>query len=358
LQILESNLGHPVGPFLPGIQYAVFHAGYSRLLSTRLGARYRGWLFRGARRRGRKIGRQFSIGDWKPEAILTVAHGNSWLTAAEIASRLNIPLHLIVHDDPYTVANVPPAMLDEYMKRFGEVYRSAASRLCVSPYMAEKYLAEFGIAGDTIYPSRAPGGPAFSQPPDRLLASEPGAPLTFAYAGSIHTKSYAELLRTLADVLGERGHQLLIFSNISKEQIISMGLDKPHVSCRSTIPFMELISLLREQVDVLFVPMSFAGNERRNMEVSFPSKLTDYTAVGLPLLICGPEYCSAIKWAQSNPGVAEVSPQPDIASMRAAVERLTDVKYRRHLATEAIRVGSEYFSHERVVAAFNRHLMG
>jgi hypothetical protein len=52
--------------------------------------------------------------------------------------------------------------------------------------------------------------------------------------------------------------------------------------------------------------MSFNAVDRANMEISFPSKLTDYTAVGLPLLIYGPHYCSAVQWARENPGVAEV----------------------------------------------------
>ena len=48
------------------------------------------------------------------------------------------------------------------------------------------------------------------------------------------------------------------------------------------------------------------NSDRINMEMAFPSKLADCTATGLPLLIYGPAYCSAVTWARENPGVAEV----------------------------------------------------
>jgi len=103
--------------------------------------------------------------------------------------------------------------------------------------------------------------------------------------------------------------------------------------------------------------MSFAASDRANMEMAFPSKLADYTATGVPLLIYGPSYCSAIAWARENPGVAEVvENEPDLA---AAIERLaTNPDYRIALGKRALDTGREYFTHARVQQRFHQSLSG
>jgi hypothetical protein len=94
------------------------------------------------------------------------------------------------------------------------------------------------------------------------------------------------------------------------------------------------------------------------MRMSFPSKLTDYTAVGLPLLICGPEDCAAVRWAQANPGVAEVVASDDAAALGVAVDRLCrDRDHRIALACTAQRVGKRDFAAEHAEAILHAALV-
>jgi hypothetical protein len=88
------------------------------------------------------------------------------------------------------------------------------------------------------------------------------------------------------------------------------------------------------------------------MMISFPSKLTDYTAAGLPLLVQGPGYCSAVRWALENPGVAEVVSDLSPAALEAAVARLKDSSHRLSLAHRAIDVGGRYFSQDFAFETF------
>jgi hypothetical protein len=113
---------------------------------------------------------------------------------------------------------------------------------------------------------------------------------------------------------------------------------------------------LRDEVDALFVPMSFDESERSNMEMAFPSKLADCTAVGLPLLIYGPGYCSAVRWAKENAGVAEVVEAQD--GLGGVVQRLaSDAERRLTFGKRALEVGEKYFAHEAVQAVFNRAIV-
>jgi hypothetical protein len=335
---------------LPGVDYLPMRFGVARLLKTRFSRWYAGHLFHAAQRKGAHAARLAGAPMHGIDAVLTVAHGYTWATAADVARRLGTPLHLIVHDDAIVSARVSPRVAKEMMKEFAEVYRSAQSRLCVSPYMAEEYERRFGAAGDVLYPSRAAGANGFDAPPPRLI--ETNHPLTYGYAGSLHTPSYVQSLASLSRIAERRGERLLIFSNLSLESATRAGLGGAHVDVQPIVPFQRLVEILRERVDVLFVPMSFDPAERLNTEIGFPSKLTDYTMAGLPLLIQGPDYCSAVRWARANPGVAAVVEGDSSTALEAAMLGLSDPDRRLELARSAIRVGEEYFSHEAVFGKF------
>ena len=93
------------------------------------------------------------------------------------------------------------------------------------------------------------------------------------------------------------------------------------------------------------MPMSFNAVDRANMEFSFPSKLTDYTTAGLPLLIYGPHYCSAVQWARENPGVAEVVTADNAETLARTVGALAETPVlRAELGARALAVGDRYFS--------------
>jgi len=149
--------------------------------------------------------------------------------------------------------------------------------------------------------------------------------------------------------------RLLIFGPFTVEQARQAGLHLPNIAIGGFLTWPELMKRLREEVDALFIPMSFDAADRSNMELAFPSKLADCTAVGVPLLIYGPSYCSAVRWAKENAGVAEVVEAQE--GLTEVVERLTrDPVRRQQLGTRALEVGEKYFAVETVQAVFNRTL--
>jgi hypothetical protein len=217
--------------------------------------------------------------------------------------------------------------------------------------MREYYEKHYGIKGIVLYPSRAKDIPVFKIPSESLNKNSKS--LVFAYAGSINSKSYANSIVDLAKVLEKFDHKLIIYSPLSQESIQQFGLNRSNVTTRSLIPSQKLIHTLREEANVLFVPMSFDRRERPNMEMSFPSKLTDYTAIGLPLLIWGPNYCSAVRWAKENAEVAEVVESNENIKLLYSIKKLTEsLEYRSKLANNALIMGENYFSHSKVISKF------
>jgi glycosyltransferase involved in cell wall biosynthesis len=217
--------------------------------------------------------------------------------------------------------------------------------------MADTYHERYGVSGTVLLPSRAADAPVFNAPPERLGRN--GHPLTCVFAGTINTLGYVRALRALADALMPLQGRLLLFGPLTPDQAADAGLATPNVEVRGLLRSAALIQRCRDEADVLFLPMSFAEADKANMQISFPSKLTDYTAMGLPLLIHGPEYCSAVRWAREHSGVAEVVDTDDVDRLAEALKRLErNPEYRMRLAAEALAVGNRLFSHTAARATF------
>jgi glycosyltransferase involved in cell wall biosynthesis len=208
--------------------------------------------------------------------------------------------------------------------------------------MSRFYEERYGEPARVIYPSRASNCPDFDAPP-----ANNDKPFTIAFAGTINSDGYVEALTELQNALKPVGGRLLIFGPNQ------FGLDDPNTENCGLVSSSQLLTRLREEAHALFVPMSFDECDRGNMQMAFPSKLADYTATGLPLLIYGPSYCSAVVWARDNQGVAEVVENK--ADLNNAINRLAnDPSHRLALGKRALDAGREYFTHNRAQQLFIR----
>ena len=338
LTIIETATESHPARRLPKVNYVSHPIGKARWLNTRFHPYVVAWFTKAGERQAPKILQ--SVNGRGLESVLTVAHGFGWLAAADIARKREVPLHLIVHDDWPRVVNIAPQFRQKLDERFANVYRQARSRLCVSPSMSRFYEERYGAPAQVIYPSRAADCPDFDAPP-----VNGGKPFTIAFAGTINSDGYIHALTALQDALKPVRGRLLIFGPNQ------FGLDDPNTEYRGLVSSTQLLTRLREEAHALFVPMSFADGDRVNMQMAFPSKLADYTATGVPLLIYGPPYCSAVIWARENSGVAEVVENQ--ADLNNAINRLaSDPSHRFALGKHALTTGREYFTHNRAQQLF------
>ncbi|HWC58679.1 MAG TPA: glycosyltransferase [Verrucomicrobiae bacterium] len=342
LRVVEGNLRNSLPERrLTGVRYASTKIGWRRPLYTRF-SRWAHLAYSLAARW--KVGSvEQSLDDFHPEAVLTVAHDFLWLAAARYARKHSLPLHLICHDDWPRLASVPPVFRAGLEQEFKSIYRQAASRLCVSPYMVEEYERRYGVKGTVLYPSRSADAACFDAPPERLMNNH--LPLTVAFAGTINSAGYVRALQSLARCLEKIHGQLLLFGPLKETDAARAGLKQSNIKLCGMLSSADLIKRLRIDADVLFIPMSFSPDEREYSALSFPSKLTDYTAAGLPLLIYGPDYCSAARWARENSGVAEAVTEESVAALDNALKKLVQAEHRMALAKLALQKGREFFSY-------------
>jgi hypothetical protein len=222
--------------------------------------------------------------------------------------------------------------------------------------MEEEYRHNYGAAGEVLYPSRPKDCPSFDGVPQSY--NKNGGPLVGAYAGRILVGGYARLITDLAKCLEKRGGSLLLYGPHSSDDLRRWGLDRENVSSQGLAGPAQLISRLRERVDFVFVPMAFdADGMDYNMRVGFPSKLVEYTATGLPLLVWGPEYCSAVRWAQLHAPIAEVVTSKEVGEIDAALQRLGQAQHRERLGRASAVLGERLFGHRACVETLFRALV-
>jgi glycosyltransferase involved in cell wall biosynthesis len=353
LRIVETGLPSLAERRLAGVVYTSVPIAQRRWLDSRLHGAYSAWL--SWRAAGRAASVIASVSGFDVQAVATVGHGFGWITAAEIARRLRVPLHLIMHDDWPRASAITEACRPWLERTFGRVYRGAASRLCVSPFMAEEYQRRYGAAGSLMYPSRSKDSPVFAVKAPRQIGD---GELVIGYGGN-SSAQLVECLRQLAAALPGTRARLAVFGGFDEDSKRRLLAESPAITFHGFVPYQQMIRELRELADVLLVPMSFAADQRENMSISFPSKLTDYTATGLPLLIHGPAYSSAVRWARAERDVAEIVDEPGAAPLRAAIERLhADANRRALLAANAVAAGQRCFDASTARAALSFALAG
>ncbi len=287
------------------------------------------------------------VREFDAEAVLTSPYDFFWLAAARVARDLNIPLHLVLHDDwASTITSNRGGQVGMVKRWFvrrlmGPVYRQAASRLCVSPGMVEQYQAWFGAGADVLYPSRGEDSPA----PRIRVRCECSGPPVVAYCGLIHQAGTAVLLRELAAVLAAMNGRLDYYSPYTADFLAAnWGLTPPVVRSVGFLPAAEMGERVGRTAHILFLPASFEPREREDVSTLFPSKLADYTAIGLPVLVWGPGYSSAARWAAENPGATLCITDSDPTALKAALSRLVaDPLHAVSVAIAGVEAGNQYF---------------
>lgn len=330
---------------LPGVAYHSFPYRPPRLVRTRFNPA--GPLLMAA------LARRFTsdiLGVVRPfaaDAILTVTSNYLWVPAARAAYRLGIPLLLVLHDDwpSYQTLRKPGLVYDAVRwgcrRAIGQAYRQAAVRFCVSPGMVEHCDQWFGRSGTVLYPSRGSDSPV---PCVRVRTVREGGPIV-AFCGHVHQDGTLTLLRELAQVLKSLGGHLDLYTPHTDDVLLGWGLQAPIVRRIGFMPPKEMAERLGQTADALFLPASFEPRERLDVATLFPSKLTDYTAIGLPILVWGPGYSSAARWAIDNVGTAAVVLDPSSSSVAAGLNRLVaDREYAVSLAARAMEIGGQDFN--------------
>lgn len=339
-------------PMLPGVAYHHWGPMFPRLLHSRVAAEYilwRAWRYFEVPRTLAAIATTF-----EPQAVLTISHVSGWLAAWQIAAARRVPLHMVVHDD-FVYANRFPFWAQPWAERkFGEAYRAAEGRFCISDTMAEVYRARFGAAGQVIYPTYK-NDHAGAGADGRAAAPESG--LTFGYGGSINSPSDMDQIVRFARSAEARGHRLIAYT--PQHGLLAERASAQGVACDARPPVHsdELIARLRNEADCLLLPQSLVAGDLPLVSTAFPTKWSDYSTLGLPILVWAPPGSSSARFAGDHPGCVELVTSDNATDLDCALARLeSDPAYRRVLGDNLQRAGRAVFSPQAGWAVLQRTL--
>lgn len=260
---------------------------WKRLKSTRLHAACNALEISATRSSSSRVifeqARQFG-----PNIVLTVAHGRGYDQARDLAERLNIPLATIFHDWWPDLEEIPPRWRRLEEARFRSIARASEVCFCVS----EPMRAQLGSGGNATVLPPIPGR---ARDIPQVLAAGVG---TIGYFGSLY--DYGPMVAELAIASLDEGDVSLEIRttrlNCPENQVTRLR------AAGVLLPFAERQDFEKwiSGIKAILCVMSFDPSLRRRMETSFPSKLIESLQFGKPVIIWGPEYCSAVQWAQAN----------------------------------------------------------
>jgi hypothetical protein len=237
----------------------------------------------------------------KVTAILADYWDNYSLLAAFLSKQWQIPLSLIIHDQPELWANSEQQKI-EIAKRTKFVVNQAQRIWCVSPELADAYQLSSNPKMSVLFP--IPNGNfsnLFSQ--KKSLNEE----FVIAHAGSLHPFQF-DNLKTLAICLGKINGVLLLITQRDNPVVIKLIQKFDNVrQCEPWENNTQAMSFLAKNADCILVSYSFESHQQLWAKTSFPSKLVEFSHLNIPILILAPPNTAISNWAINNNWLSYVS---------------------------------------------------
>ena len=293
---------------------------------------------------------------FEAEVCLSVMqHAAYYDCAYRFARHHDLPLVIIVHDVNEQFEPVFDWARAAARRRDGQVYRYATRRLCVSPEMEQLCAELYGVRGEVLYPNRSEELEPRDIGETRTL-KEPGR-LTVGFVGNLNYGYGDELVRLLP-AFRKAAARVVIFSGLPGGGAAALLAATDCIDYRGFVPAMDAWRSVQRECDAVILPYpNPAGPLERLYRHHFPSKLPEYLALGLPVIVTGPSYATGVKWALRNADAAQSWTETDPNEFAQVLTVLReDASRRTELAEHGFAAGERDFEPRRIRAEFLRHI--
>jgi glycosyltransferase involved in cell wall biosynthesis len=289
------------------------------------------------------------------EAIFTVPWDYFTVAAYFMHKITGVPIFMYIMDDPVGAPRPDGSQPLLYRMLMPRLVRACKRVWGVSAGMCEYFEMTYGVKCSSLLP--LVDLEVFQQ---TTVAKENhlDRALDIVYTGSIYG-AQLDAVRRLVRVLGQESDRndnahtkmrLTLYTSSPVEALDRMGLVGKNVR-RDEVKHKDIASVIAE-ADVAFLPLSFEADMRHIVETSFPSKIAEYLAGGVPILVHAPSYSTVAKYCREH-SCGLVVDEPSEALLRDALIRLsTDAALRETLAAKALETARENHAADRIAAAF------
>jgi hypothetical protein len=255
---------------------------------------------------------------FQPDLVFTIAGSWNWTArlAQRVAQRLHIPLVASFNDWFDFGVLMHPYFRGSVERAFRRFYRDCDLAFCTSEGMREALGRHHN--SHILYPI----GSSMPENKDGFVALTVGdRPATVFFAGSL-SAWYGPMLEQLVKTSADSQLRFEIFGS----HVHATWSSEFDSSARATgvyrgqVPFHQLRAHA-EQSDLLLLPMGFGEECAQTERTSFKTKFLDYLTFQRPIVVWGPEYCSAVRFAREF-DAAECYTSPDPAGCIATLQKL------------------------------------
>ncbi len=235
------------------------------------------------------------LGRFKPDLVITLIEILPYAFAAlRYAKKKGLPLMTITMDKPGDFTYIYPSFKASQHRRIQEIYQYANVNLGVSKEMSEYLRSTFKTKSDVLYFCPPEGLTARHH--QKAAALRNGSGLTIGYAGSL-TLGYGQQLTSMVQTFQKAGVRLNIYS-IHQPAFLS-----PSITYRGSFNQYEVWERIKEECDAVILPYYFHYGTKETSVYSthFPTKLSEYLTLGMPVIVIGPEWATGVKWAKAHP---------------------------------------------------------
>jgi len=291
------------------------------------------------------------VGQFEPEVVLSIMQTHAYYDVAfRFAQSAGLPLVIVVYDVPEDFERVYGFLQSVQRRKNARVYTYATKRLCVSPEMNRSLHHAYGVPGHVLYPNRSEDlipRPASDEP---FGLKEPGY-LTVGYAGSL-AYGYGAQLTRMIPAFREAHVKLRIYS--SGELAVEAN---DIVTYCGRLPLAEKTwSKVKEECDAVILPYCWPKDGHQALyRVHFPSKLSEYLALGMPVIVLGPEYATGVKWAKEFQAALTITEDDQALWIKALTLLQGSACLRRELSKQAL-AAAKLFDPSEIRNQFLSHL--
>lgn len=234
---------------------------------------------------------------FKPDIVISLMQLLPfYYVAYHYSQERKIPFILFCHDDVEDFARPHQLFKKPLVKLNSKIYQSASKRICISPEMAEAWKVKYLAKGDFMYPTASENIRNRSIYNAEELVQK--KTLTLGYAGSL-AYGYREGINEIIDILERTNTTLRIYRNIDKDITKSSAIEFAGYANTPEETWLKII----EECDAVILPYSQSKKFEKLYRTHFPSKLAEYVALQMPIIVCGPDYANGMKWSKTKNGI-------------------------------------------------------
>jgi glycosyltransferase involved in cell wall biosynthesis len=290
---------------------------------------------------------------FKPDLVMTVMQEQSYYYLAHrFAEKEKLPLLLYIHDLPELFDVVYQWAEQKQLQRNAEIYRYASRSLCISRQMKDHLTSAYRANCEVLYPL-----PSENLKPRPLAESrrlkQPGV-LTVGYVGTM-TYGRGAQLNNMIPTFKKAGARLRIYS---ADPPFAWSAADVVTHCGYAPPD-ETWSRIKNDCDAVILPYIWSEDSKYQSlyRTSFPSKLPEYLALGMPVLMVGPEYVAGIEWGLENPNTVMTVTDNDPEAWTKALKDLKQSESLRAAMSErVVAAGERDFSPNTITNNLMKHL--